>query len=146
MDKTSKMINKLMFGSYNKGYDNPRTPVDWLSRDAAEVDKYIADPLCGFDASIGLAYEMLGGMLQNQDPKNLDKMPKDLPVFFVSGDKDPVGSNGKGVRQAYEAFKAAGMKDVRLKLYPDARHEMHNELNRDELHADVLAFLEDVLK
>ena len=146
MNSCSPMIDKLMFGSYNKGYENPRTPVDWLSRDAAEVDKYIADPLLGFPASIGLAREMLGGMLMNEDKKNLDKMPKDLPVLFVSGDKDPVGSNGKGVQQAYEAFRAAGMRNVRIKLYPDARHELHNELNREELHRDVLAFLEDVLK
>ena len=146
MNSCSPMIDKLMFGSYNKGYENPRTPVDWLSRDAAEVDKYIADPLLGFPASVGLAREMLGGMLMNEDKKNLDKMPKDLPVLFVSGDKDPVGSNGKGVQQAYEAFRAAGMRDVRIKLYPDARHELHNELNREELHRDVLAFLEDVLK
>lgn len=146
MNSCSPMIDKLMFGSYNKGYENPRTPVDWLSRDAAEVDKYIADPLLGFPASIGLAREMLGGMLMNEDKKNLDKMPKDLPVLFVSGDKDPVGSNGKGVQQAYEAFRAAGMRDVRIKLYPDARHELHNELNREELYRDVLAFLEDVLK
>ena len=146
MNSCSPMIDKLMFGSYNKGYENPRTPVDWLSRDAAEVDKYIADPLLGFPASVGLAREMLGGMLMNEDKKNLDKMPKDLPVLFVSGDKDPVGSNGKGVQQAYEAFQAAGMRDVRIKLYPGARHELHNELNREELHRDVLAFLEDVLK
>ena len=145
MNSTSPTINKLMFGSYNKSYANPRTPLDWLSRDEKEVDKYIADPLCGFDASIGLAYEMLGGMLNNQDPKNLEKMPKDLPVLFVSGDMDPVGSNGKGVRQTFEAFKAAGMKDVSIKLYPEGRHEMHNELNREELHADVLAFLDRVL-
>ncbi len=145
MDSTSPMINKLMFGSYNKGYDNPRTPVDWLSRDEAEVDKYIADPLLGFDASIGLAREMLGGMLMNEDKKNLEKMPKYLPVLFVSGDQDPVGSNGKGVEQTYEAFKAAGMKNVRIKLYPGGRHEMHNELNRKELQADVLAFLNKAL-
>ena len=143
-NNTSPLINKLMFGSYNKGFDNPRTPVDWLSRDEKEVDKYIADPLCGFDASIGLAYEMLGGMLMNQDKKNLDKMPKDLPVLFVSGDADPVGSNGKGVRLAFEAFQKIGMKDVSLKLYPGGRHEMHNEINRTELHADVLSFLDRV--
>lgn len=145
MDNTSPLINKLMFGSYNKGYENPRTPVDWLSRDEAEVDKYIADPLLGFDASIGLAYEMLGGMLKNQDKKNLDRMPKELPVLFVAGDKDPVGSDGKGVTQTYEAFKAAGLKDVSLILYPGARHEVHNEINRQELHRDVLAFLDRVL-
>lgn len=145
MNETSATVDRLMFGSYNKGYENPRTPFDWLSRDDAEVDKYIADPLLGFSASVGLSYEMLGGMLMNEDKKNLEKMPKDLPVLFVSGDKDPVGSNGKGVTQAYEAFKAVGMKDVTLKLYPGGRHEMHNETNRAELHADVLAFLDRVL-
>ena len=145
MNATSPTVDKLMFGSYNKGFGTPRTPFDWLSRDEAEVDKYIADPLLGFSASIGLAREMLGGMLMNEDKANLAKMPKDLPVLFVSGDKDPVGSNGKGVQQTYEAFKAAGMQDVRIKLYPDARHEMHNEINREELHADVLAFLDEVL-
>ena len=145
MSATSPTIDKLMFGSYNKGDENPRTPVDWLTRDENEVDKYIADPLLGFSASIGLAREMLGGMLMNEEKDNLAKMPKNLPVLFVSGDKDPVGSNGKGVRQTYEAFRAAGMQDVRLKLYPDARHEMHNELNREELHEDVLAFLDEVL-
>ena len=145
INNTSPMINKLMFGSYNKGLENPRTPVDWLSRDDAEVDKYLADPLLGFDASIGLAKEMLGGMLMNEDSKNLVRMPKNLSVLFVSGDRDPVGGNGKGVRQTYEAFRAAGLGDVRIKLYPGARHEMHNELNRKELYADVLAFLDDVL-
>lgn len=145
MNATSPTIDKLMFGSYNKGYENPRTPVDWLTRDEKEVDKYIADPLLGFSASIGLAREMLGGMLMNEEKDNLAKMPKNLPVLFVSGDKDPVGSNGKGVRQTYEAFKSAGMQDVRIKLYPDARHELHNELNREELHSDVLAFLDEVL-
>jgi alpha-beta hydrolase superfamily lysophospholipase len=145
MNNSSATVDKLMFGSYTKGYENPRTPLDWLTRDEAEVDKYIADPLLGFSASIGLAREMLGGMLMNEDRKNLEKMPKDLPVLFVSGDKDPVGGNGKGVRQTYEAFRAAGMKDVRLKLYPDCRHEMHNELNREELHRDVLAFLDEMI-
>ena len=145
MNATSSTVDKLMFGSYTTGYENPRTPLDWLTRDEAEVDKYIADPLLGFSASIGLAREMLGGMLMNEDKENLRKMPKNLPVLLVSGDKDPVGSNGKGVRQTWEAFRAAGMQDVRLKLYPDGRHEMHNELNREELHRDVLAFLDEVL-
>ena len=142
---TSPTINKLMFGSYNKGFENPRTAVDWLSRDETVVDRYIADPLCGFDASVGLSYEMLGGMLANEDAKNLDRMPKDLPVLFVSGDKDPVGGNGKGVRQTWAAFRKAGLQDVRLRLYADGRHEMHNERNRAELHADVLAFLDEIL-
>lgn len=139
----SRRVSGLMFGSYTKGIENPRTPFDWLSRDAAEVDKYVADPLLGFEASVGLSYEMLGGMLMNEDAKNLAKMPKKLPVLFVSGDKDPVGSSGKGVKKTYEAFLKAGLKDVQLKLYPGGRHEMHNEINREGLIADVAAWLKE---
>lgn len=142
---TSETVNKLMFGGYTKGYENPRTELDWLSRDEAVVDKYIADPLCGFDATIGLSAAMLSGMQMNEDKKNLAKMPKELPVLIFSGDMDPVGTNGKGVRQTYEAFKAAGMKNVSMKLYPQGRHEMHNELNKDEVYRDILAFLEKQL-
>ena len=145
MDSTSATVDKMLFGSCNKGFAVPRTPFDWLNRDEDEVDKYMADPLLGFSPSIGFAREILGGLLMNEDTANLEKMPKDLPVLFVSGDKDPIGGNGKGVRQTYEAFKAAGMRDVRIKLYPDARHELHKEINRHELHADVLAFLDEVL-
>ena len=145
MDACSPVIDRLMFGSYNRGYDKPRTAVDWLTRDEREVDRYLADPLLGFSPSVGLAYEMLGGMLMNEDRRNLERMPKTLPVLFVSGEQDPVGSNGKGVRQSCAAFRAAGMRRLRLKLYPDARHELHHEQNRQELHRDLLAFFDDVL-
>lgn len=138
---TSPTVKKLMFGGYNKAYDNPRTDVDWLSRDTAVVDAYIADPLCGFDATIGLSEAMLEGMKMNEDEKNLAKMPKKLPVYFFSGSMDPVGGNGKGVRAAADAFRKAGMEDVTMKLYPDGRHEMHNETNKEEVWNDILAFL-----
>lgn len=143
---TSAMVNKLMFGNYNKSYGKPRTNFDWLSRDESVVDEYIADPLSGFDASVGLSCDMLGGMELNQKKENLAKMPKQLPVFFLSGDCDPVGSMGKGVKQTAEAFRKAGMEHVTLKLYPQGRHEMHNEINKDEVWADVKTFLEKNLK
>ena len=145
MDCPSPTVSKILFGPFNKSFENPRTPVDWLSRDCAEVDKYLADPLLGFPPSVGLAKDMIDGMVMNEDRKNLEKMPKDLPVLFVSGDMDPVGCNGKGVKQTCEAFQVAGMQNVRCKLYPNGRHEMHNEINRWELQADVLAFLDEVL-
>ena len=140
---TSPVVKKLMFGGYNKGYDKPRTEFDWLSRDEAVVDAYIADPLCGFDATIGLSAAMLEGMKMNENAENLAKMPKKLPVFIFSGAMDPVGANGKGVKQTYEAFRKAGMEDVTMKLYPEGRHEMHNELNKEEVFKDILAFLND---
>ena len=143
---SSPAVNKLMFGNYNKSYENPRTSFDWLSRDAAAVDAYIADPLCGFDASVGLARDMLGGMELNQKKVNLANMPKKLPILFVAGDCDPVGSMGKGVRKTAEAFTKAGMEHVTLKLYPQGRHEMHNEINKEELYADVQRFLDQNTK
>lgn len=138
----SPTVQKLMFGNYTKAYDHPKTDLDWLSRDEALVQRYIADPLCGFDPTIGLSAAMLSGMKMNEEKENLYKMPKDLPVCFFSGDMDPVGSNGKGVKKTYDAFKAAGMKNVSMKLYPGGRHEMHNELNKQEVLADILKFLE----
>ena len=89
---------------------------------------------------------MLDGLLLTGDPTNLTAMDKSTPVFFLSGDHDPVGQMGKGVVKVYDLFKAAGCTDVTLKLYRDGRHEMLNELNYEQVHQDVLAWLEDRLK
>lgn len=134
---TSERINKLMFGSYCKGIDPVRTPHDWITSVDAVVDAYEEDPLCGFDATIGLSMDMLDGLKLIEDRKNLEKMPKSLPVLFYSGDHDPVGAMGKGVEKSYRAFRAAGMENVTIKLYPGGRHEMHNEKNHTEVYADV---------
>ena len=141
----SEKLNALAFGSYNKGFDVHRTDYDWLTRDEAIVDAYIADPLCGFIPSAGLFTDMMGGLQFIGKKQNAAKMRKDLPVFFIAGDKDPVGENGKGVRRVYEMFRSLGMKDVSIKLYPDCRHEILNELNKDEVMADVLAWLQSKL-
>ncbi|MBQ3938957.1 MAG: lysophospholipase [Clostridia bacterium] len=141
----SNMLNNTAFGSYNKGFEPIRTSCDWLSRDTANVDKYVADPLCGFVPTAGLFRDMMGGIAFIGKQENIGKMRKDLPVFFIAGAKDPVGESGEGVKRAYNAFLEAGMKDVRLKLYDDCRHELLNELNRDEVMADVLAWIESKL-
>lgn len=137
----SNFINNLAFGSYNKAYDPQRTDYDWLTRDNDVVDKYIADPLCGFIPTCSLFRDMMTGVKFITNVDNLTKMAKDIPVYFMSGDKDPVGDYGKGVTLAYENFKKAGMKDVTMKLYKDGRHEMLNELNRAEVYADVLNWI-----
>lgn len=137
----SQKLNDIAFGSYNKGYATHRTEFDWLSRDEAHVDKYIADPLCGFLPSAGLFADMMGGIGFIGTQKNVERMKKDLPVFFIAGEKDPVGENGKGVQRAYSSFLKAGMTDVTMKLYHDCRHEILNELNRDEVMKDVLTWL-----
>ncbi len=124
---TSELVTELAFGSYNKLFAPNRTKVDWLSADESNVDDYIADPLCGADATVGLFRQMLHGIRFNQRQSHLRQMDREIPVLFVAGDKDPVGSCGKGVRQTYDAFRAAGMRDCTLKLYPGLRHEILNE-------------------
>ena len=138
----SKFLNNLAFGSYNKIYENPKTEYDWLSRDEANVQKYIDDPLCGFIPSCCLFRDMMTGVKFITNKKNLTAMNKDMPVYFMSGDMDPVGECGKGVQKAYNNFLEAGMKDVSIKLYPGGRHEMLNDINKDEVYTDILAWLE----
>ena len=137
----SKLLNNLAFGSYNKIYENPKTDYDWLSRDEANVQKYIDDPLCGFIPSCSLFRDMMTGVKFITNKKNLTKMNKNMPVYFMSGSMDPVGECGKGVEKAYNNFIEAGMNDVSIKLYPEGRHEMLNEINKKEVYSDVLAWL-----
>ena len=135
-----------MFGGYNKRIEHPRTPSDWLSRDDKVVDAYVADPLCGFPASAGLARDMLGGMLYIQQKDSLAAMNKQLPVFFIAGGDDPVGDDGDGVRLAAEKFQKAGMEDVSVRIYPLCRHEILNELNKEEVYEDVVQWMERYIR
>ena len=141
----SGLLKELMFGAYNKKFKPNRTPNDWICSDEAVVDAYTNDDLCGFDATVGLARDMLTGISMNQEPENLRKMDKDLPVLFVSGMQDPVGAMGEGVLHCIDAFKRAGLRNVTIRLYPEGRHEMLNEVNRTEVYADVLAWLEPLI-
>ena len=139
---TSKLVTKLMFGSYNKPFGAVTSPNAWICSDEAVVAAYDADPLCGFDATVGLARDLLTGVEMNEQPENLDKMNKQLPLLFVSGSKDPVGGMAKGVLRCIDAFKRSGMKDITIKLYPEGRHEMLNERNKAEVYQDILDWLE----
>lgn len=137
----SERVQALVFGGYNKRVEHPRTPFDWLNRDSRQVDAYIADPKCGFIASAGLMRDLLGGLLYVQDPKNLAQMNPDVPVFFVAGGDDPVGNYGKGVSQTAAAFRRAGVKYVQQRIYPLCRHEILNEINRQEIWQDIAQWL-----
>lgn len=141
----SKTLQKLMFGSYNARIENPRTENDWISRDEAQVDAYNVDPLCGFIPTAGLVREMLDGVIYIQDPGNLARMRKDLPVLFIAGGDDPVGSCGKGVEQAAAEFAKAGMVRVSKRIYPDGRHEILGEINREEVFNDTAKWIKSVL-
>lgn len=139
--RPNEKLQGMVFGSYNNKVAHPRTPYDWLTRDRKIVDAYIAHPLCGFTASCGLLREMMKGIYYIQQPRNLAAMRKDLPVFFIAGGDDPVGTYGKGVRQAAEAFRKAGMTDVSVKIYPLCRHEILNEINKEEIYGDVTEWI-----
>lgn len=136
-EKPSDTITKLAFGNYNpKG---ARTSCDWLSVNKENVDRYIADPLCGADPSVGLFLDMLSGIDFIRKQENVNKMDTEKPVLFISGEEDPVGDKGKGVKAAHATFEKANVRDLTLKLYPGLRHEILNE----DCKADVYKYILD---
>lgn len=143
--KPADFVNKIAFAGNNKPFEPGRTGFEWLSRDEKEVDKYVADPLCGFTFTGKAFADFFTGLEALTFEKDLRVMPKELPVYFMSGDHDPVGQMGKGVEQVAEQFRRVGMTHLTVKLYPDARHELFNELNRDQVTLDLIAWLDSVI-
>ncbi len=141
-DRAPSGLQRTMFAGFNKAFAPQHTGFEWLSRDQTEVQKYADDPRCGFTFSNGLLVDMLRGYVQTWQPKNERRIPAALPVLFFSGALDPVGGNTRAVRALAERYRALGLRDVQVTFYPDARHEMLNETNRDEVVRDVLAWLD----
>lgn len=140
----SPLIYKLAFGSYGKRFRAEKDSASWISRDAAVREAYRADPLCAYRFTLA-GYDTLFTLLSEVSSKKwANGVRKDLPVLLLSGDMDPVGDYGKGVLAVKARLAAAGC-DVRLKLYAGGRHEMHNETNRDEVFADLVSYLEEIL-
>lgn len=144
--KPSPLIDRLTFSTSNRPFAPNRTPFDWLSRDDAEVDRYIADPYCGFPFTGSGYRELFRGLWRLTDLAPLQRIPQTLPLLMISGDADPVGGMGKGVKRVAGQFREAGLRQVELKLYPGARHELFNETNRDEVCRDVADFVLRVVK
>ena len=141
----SALINAMTFGAFNKAFAPARTPFDWLSRDPAEVDKYIADPFCGFPATAQLWIDMLDALGDITSARRQARIPKRLPVYVISGSRDPVGADTKSVEQLLAAYRAAGLERVTHRFYPEARHELFNEVNRDEVTRDLIAWMDGVV-
>lgn len=133
----SNKINNLIFGG-EIIRRNEKTKFDWLSRDKEQVEKYINDPFCGVVCSCGFFYDLVQGLKEIEDKENLKKVPLDIPIYIISGDKDPIGKNGKGVLRLRDRYIKLGVKDVTCKLYKDGRHELLNEINREEVFEDTL--------
>lgn len=137
----SGLLDTLVFGQYNSAFKPARTESDWLSRDEAEVDAYVADPLCGNVFTAGFYQDLLGGVAEVVKPETAASVHNDLPILLFGGDQDPVGDNGKGVVATADQYRTGGSTDLTCKLYPEGRHEMLNEINRDDVMADIVHWL-----
>ena len=141
----SPVLSALSFEAFNKRFAPTRTPSDWLSRDAAEVDAYEADPLCGFPCSTTTWVELLDALAFISAPERQRRIRKDLPVYVAVGAEDAACDMGKGVRQLIGAYRAAGLRDVTERFYPGARHEILNETNREDVTRELVAWLDGAI-
>lgn len=138
---TSKFVDNLFFGKNNRNFKPCRTEYDWLSRDQKEVDKYINDSMCGFICTCGFYEDFIQGLKFIENRENIIRIKKDLPILIISGDKDPVGNNGKGLLNLKIRYEKSGIEDVKCTLYKDARHEILNEINKEEVKQDIMKWL-----
>ena len=141
----SALIHALAFGLFNRAFAPTRTSADWLSRDPAEVDKYVADPLCGFVATTQAWIDLLDALREIARPERQALIPKQLPIHIISGSADPVSDSTKRLQQLLAAYRAAGLERVTHRFYEGARHELFNETNRDEVTRDLLLWLDGVV-
>jgi alpha-beta hydrolase superfamily lysophospholipase len=131
--------------AFNAGFPNPRTPFDWLSRDEREVDKYLADPMCGFSVNEAGMGSMFGALARTFDPANLKLIRSDLPIYLFAGDKDPVNGNLEWLAPLAERYRNAGVRDVTTDFYKGGRHEMLNETNRGEVVGNLARWIDRVI-
>lgn len=138
----SALAEALSFKAFNRRFRPNRTAFDWLSRDAAEVDAYVRDPHCGFRTSAELWLELLAIGARLREPARLARIPKTLPVLILSGEEDPATQGLKGPRALEQAYRDAGLGDVQLQGYAQARHELLNEHCREQVTADIVQWLD----
>ena len=137
----SQLLDQLSFGSFNNHFKPIRTSKDWISSDPAAVDAYIADPLAGHGISNQFWCDFLNGLAELSEPDAMAQINNDLPIYLFAGDKDPVGKQGRGVIALQKALQRAGSKQVDCCLYPNGRHEMLNETNKQQVIRDLLVWL-----
>lgn len=141
-DVPALLAERLTFADWNKKFAPNRTNLDWLSRDEAEVDKYIKDPLCGFTVSNGLWRDVTDGIKISASNSNLSKIRNDLPLYLIGGAADPCTENGKHMKNLHDRFIATGNQNTTLSILPDTRHESLNEINREEVTKDIIQWLD----
>lgn len=133
-------VGARMFDVFSIRIPNRRTPADWLSRDEKDVDSFLADPKCNFTFTVAGYRDMLNALLCSNSRPVIENTPTEIPLLFLSGSMDPVGQYGSGVRKAVRRYAEHGC-DVNLRIYPNARHELLFELNREEVMRDIYSFI-----
>jgi alpha-beta hydrolase superfamily lysophospholipase len=146
LSSPSHIMDKLSFSSFNNHFKPNRTEFDWLTRNQEQVDHYINDPLCGFPCSGETWQQLLTGLIEISDSKNLSQIPKQLPIYIFGGDQDPVGRMGKGIPALAEKLRRSGHDNVTTKLYKEGRHEMLNEICKTAVYADISDWIQRHLK
>lgn len=137
----SPLMDWLIFNGHNKRYNPSRTKFDWLTRDEKKIDEYINDPLCGMLLPASFYRELTKNVKALSNKKSIARINKNLPFFFISGELDPVGGYTKNIKEIIRDYKNAGINDVTSKVYNDCRHELLNELNRDEVYSDIVSWM-----
>ena len=141
----SKFVDFLSLGSNNNKFKPARTKFDWLTQDTDIVDNYISDFRINFIFTLNGFYNMFNGILRMNDAKKLVNIPKDLPIIFISGSKDPVGNFGKDVAKAFNMYKKLNLSNISMKLYKDDRHEILNELDREQVYEELLMWFNNLM-
>jgi alpha-beta hydrolase superfamily lysophospholipase len=141
----SRLARFLADGAYNKYFRPNRGPYDWLSRDPVQADAFAADPLCGFNCSSGFYRDLIRGLAEIHRPQAMARIPATLPIYVLSGSADPVGDLGESPAALINAYRSLGIRDLEFVLYPDARHELLNETNREEVMGNIVRWLNDRL-
>ena len=144
-EKRNEKLDQMTFGAYNKPYEPAETKFQWLSRDQDEVNKYVEDPYCGFVCSTSFFVEILKGLKKIWKKENELKIPKDLPILIMAGEKDPTNNMAKNLKVLIKRYKKYGIQDITEKIYKDARHEVFNEINREEVFQDLIKWLDEHL-
>ena len=139
----SHLVNQLGMGGYNRQFEPSDSTKDWITSDDSKRKEYEADPLCNFVFTVNGYYQMFEGMKVLTRRHAMDKIPVEIPVIFVSGAEDPVGSNGVGVTRVFRKYEAHGMTDVEMKLYAGDRHEILNEQDRQQVYEDIWKWMEE---
>jgi len=141
----SPFLNHLMFGGKKYLKLSERTAYDWLSRSYTAVGAYIHDPYCGFICTASFYHDLLKFVWNASNKKLIQKTRRDIPIYIISGDKDPVSSYGKEIKKYLNLLGKLNFSDVTHRLYPDCRHELINELNKDEVYLDIYQWLEKII-